>query len=92
MRDRGQARHRVVPRSDSNVLADAVGREVLLEAVEPEHSGCPGVSPRAARYREGTNLVKLDDDVAAMFPDERSVHEALLALVDVIHQLDKRHP
>jgi hypothetical protein len=33
----------------------------------------------AARYREGENLVKLDDDVASMFPDERSVKEALRA-------------
>jgi hypothetical protein len=45
----------------------------------------------ATRYREGTNLVKLDDDVASMFPDERSVNEALRAPVDVIHQHDKRH-
>lgn len=44
----------------------------------------------AARYRQGTNLVKLDDDVASMFPDERSVNEALRALADVIHQHDKR--
>jgi len=45
----------------------------------------------AARYRDGTNLVKLDDDVASMFPDEQSVNEALRALVDIIHQHDKRH-
>jgi len=35
--------------------------------------------------------VKLDDDVASMFPDEQSVNEALRALVDIIHQHDKRH-
>ena len=45
----------------------------------------------AAKYREGTNLVRLDDDVASMFPDEQSVNEALRALVDIIHQHDKRH-
>ena len=31
----------------------------------------------ASRYREGTNLVLLAPDVAAVFPDERSVNEAL---------------
>jgi hypothetical protein len=31
----------------------------------------------ADRYREGTNLVLLAPDVAAVFPDERSVNEAL---------------
>ena len=29
------------------------------------------------RYREGTNLVLLDPDVAAMFPDDKSVNDAL---------------
>ena len=31
----------------------------------------------AARYEEGTNLVLLAPDVAAVFPDERAVNEAL---------------
>ena len=31
----------------------------------------------ADRYREGTNLVLLAPDVAAVFPDERAVNEAL---------------
>ena len=31
----------------------------------------------AARYREGTNLVKLAPDVAAAFPTEQAVNEAL---------------
>ena len=31
----------------------------------------------ADRYREGTNLVLLAPDVAAVFPDEKSVNEAL---------------
>lgn len=31
----------------------------------------------AARYREGTNLVLLAPDVAAVFPDEKAVNEAL---------------
>jgi hypothetical protein len=31
----------------------------------------------AERYREGTNLVLLDPDVAAVFPDAKSVNDAL---------------
>lgn len=31
----------------------------------------------AARYREGTNLVKLAPDLAAAFPTEQAVNEAL---------------
>ena len=35
----------------------------------------------AERYREGTNLVLLDPDVAAVFPDAKSVNDALRQLL-----------
>lgn len=35
------------------------------------------------RYREGTNLVLLEPDVAAAFPDARAVNEALRMLIKV---------
>jgi hypothetical protein len=35
----------------------------------------------AQRYREGTNLVLLAPDVAAVFPDDRSVNQALRLLI-----------
>jgi hypothetical protein len=35
------------------------------------------------RYREGTNLVLLDPDVAAAFPDAKTVNEALRLLMNV---------
>ncbi|HEY6230848.1 MAG TPA: hypothetical protein VIW64_06280 [Pyrinomonadaceae bacterium] len=34
------------------------------------------------RYREGTNLVLLDPDVAAAFPDAKAVNDALRQLLD----------
>ena len=34
-------------------------------------------------YREGTNLVLLSPDVAAAFPDDASVNDALRALIEV---------
>jgi len=37
----------------------------------------------AERYRAGTNLIKLEPDVAAAFPDARSVNEALRLLIKV---------
>jgi len=36
------------------------------------------------RYREGTNIVRLDDDVAAMFPNSEEVNEALRVLGKLI--------
>ena len=35
----------------------------------------------AERYREGTNLVLLDPDVKAYFPDSESVNKALRSLI-----------
>jgi hypothetical protein len=40
----------------------------------------------AARYAEGVNLIKLDPDVAAVFPDSDSVNRALRALVGIIRE------
>ena len=35
----------------------------------------------AQRYRKGTNIVRLDDDVAEMFPDSEKVNEALRTFI-----------
>jgi hypothetical protein len=35
----------------------------------------------AAQYREGTNLVRLDEDVARAFPTDEAVNEALRLLM-----------
>ena len=34
------------------------------------------------RYREGTNLVLLDPDIAAAFPDAKAVNDALRLLLE----------
>ena len=41
-------------------------------------------NPYAARYAAGSNVVVLDPDVAAVFPTEASVNEALRALAGII--------
>ena len=40
----------------------------------------------AERYAEGVNIVRLDPDVAAVFPDDVSVNEALRALAGILHR------
>jgi hypothetical protein len=40
-----------------------------------------GVRGRYERYREGTNVVLLDPDVAAAFPDAKAVNDALRLLL-----------
>ncbi|HEX8502088.1 MAG TPA: hypothetical protein VF659_16000 [Pyrinomonadaceae bacterium] len=37
----------------------------------------------AGRYKEGTNLILLEPDVAAAFPDAKAVNEALRLLIKV---------
>ena len=40
----------------------------------------------AKRYAEGTNVVVIDPDVAAYFPDHDSVNESLRGLVSIIRR------
>ena len=44
----------------------------------------------AKRYAEGTNVVVLDPDVAAVFPNAEAVNEALRALVKIAHKSAQR--
>jgi hypothetical protein len=44
----------------------------------------------AKRYAEGVNIVRLDPDVAEVFPDSEAVNQALRALVDIIRQSGRR--
>jgi hypothetical protein len=61
------------------------GRQSRKETMRCEydfHGGVPG--KYAARYREGTNVVLLDPDVAAVFRDSAAVNKALRALVGAV--------
>jgi hypothetical protein len=44
----------------------------------------------AARVAQGTNIVKLDPDVAKVFPDSASVNEALRLLAKLARQQAER--
>lgn len=43
----------------------------------------------AKRYREGTNVVVIDPDVAEYFPDHDSVNDALRGLAEIIKKQRK---
>ena len=43
----------------------------------------------ALRYQEGTNIIKLDEDVRKMFPNTKAVNEALRSLAGIIKQHEK---
>ena len=70
--------------SDKNTVADAQD-ELRPEYGEAEFSELLANGVRGKyveRYRQGTNLVKLAPDVAAAFPTEQSVNEALRTLLE----------
>jgi hypothetical protein len=41
------------------------------------------------RYRQGVNIVKLDDDVSAAFPDAKAVNDALRSLIRIARATTK---
>jgi hypothetical protein len=67
--------------------ADELRDEYDFSAEETQ-SGTRG--KYAQRYAEGMNLVRLDPDVAAVFPDSESVNRALRALANIIHESERR--
>jgi hypothetical protein len=55
------------------------------DTMRPEYDFRGGVRGKyVARYREGTNVVLLEPDVAKVFPNARAVNRALRALLDVV--------
>jgi hypothetical protein len=44
----------------------------------------------AGRYAGGIDLVRLDPDVATVFPDSEAVNRALRALAEIIRQSERR--
>jgi hypothetical protein len=61
-----------------------VRRAPKADEMLPEYSFRGGIRGKyAARYREGTNVVLLEPDVAARFPDAAAVNRALRAFAKV---------
>jgi hypothetical protein len=52
--------------------------------MRPEYDFSGGVRGKyAAAYAEGTNLIVLDPELMAAFPDSKSVNDALRALLQI---------
>jgi hypothetical protein len=59
--------------------------------MRPEYDFSGGVRGKyAGRYRKGTNVVLLDPEVAAAFPDSTSVNDALRALLSIAKRTEMR--
>jgi hypothetical protein len=59
----------------------------------PEYDFSKGARGKYAKqYRQGTNIVILEKDVAAMFPTSQDVNKALRALVPIIRSHEARIP
>ena len=62
-------------------------RLVARDDILPEYDFSRGrPNPYAERYAAGENLVRLDPDVAAVFPDAKAVNHALRALAGIIQE------
>ncbi|HEV7515025.1 MAG TPA: hypothetical protein VGR07_01865, partial [Thermoanaerobaculia bacterium] len=61
-----------------DTLRTEYSREDLGKGVRGKH---------LEEYRAGTNLVLLSPEVAAIFPDDKSVNEALMSLVKVAEKV-----
>ena len=70
-----------------------MNREPERDTLRPEYDFSAGVRGTHHRaYRQGTNVVLLDPDVAAMFKDAAAVNSALRALVQVaVAQVGDKH-
>jgi hypothetical protein len=64
--------------SDSRPESDELAPEYDLSDSRP--------NPYAERYARGSNLVRIDPDVAKVFPDAKSVNDALRAIARIIEQ------
>jgi len=55
--------------------------------MRPEYDFSHGVRGKyAKKYKQGTNVVLLDPDVAKLFPDSKTVNDTLRILVKVARQ------
>ena len=68
---------------------DAEGDDGMLDGYD--FSG--GVRGKYAdQYAKGTNIMLLDPDVSEVFPDARSVNEALRAIANIVRQRREELP
>ncbi|MEJ7759541.1 MAG: hypothetical protein WKF55_08085 [Gemmatimonadaceae bacterium] len=63
------------------------------DEIRPEYDWTNAVrNPYASQYAAGSNIVVLEPDVAALFPNSASVNEALRSLASVIASRQTKRP
>ena len=86
MRARRRRRNEVIMKRD-DTPADDLRQEYDFSKMK---AGVRG--KYVERYRAGTNLIKIDPDVAQVFADDNAVNEALRELIKVArHQVKLAH-
>ena len=61
------------------------------EDMRPEYDFSKGVKGKySKKYNEGTNIIILDPDIASLFPDSKTVNDALRVLAKVAQQKVKK--
>ncbi len=67
--------------------------QIDADEMRPEYDLRGGVRGKYyQQYQEGTNIVLLDSDVAAVFRDSESVNQALRVLIKAASQLEVPTP
>ena len=62
-----------------------IKRSAERDTMRPEYDFRGGVRGKyVSRYRDGTNVVVLDPDVAAAFPNAEAVNRTLRTLLDIV--------
>jgi hypothetical protein len=78
---------KATPRSKKKKKRTTSSRRVNRDDTLPEYDFRGGrPNPYAERYAASKNVVKLDPDVAAVFPNARAVNDALRALAAIIRE------
>jgi hypothetical protein len=66
-------------------------RKPSVRQMREEYDFAGGVRGKYAdSYRDGTNVVLLDPELAAAFPDSKSVNDALRALLAIATRIEAR--
>lgn len=68
-----------------------VNKNRIKEEMLDEYDFSKGVRGKyTKRYKEGTNVVILEPDVAEVFSDSNSVNKALRSLAEIVHERTKK--
>ena len=67
--------------------------QIEVDEMRPEHDLRGGVRGKYyQQYKQGTNIVLLDSDVAAVFRDSEFVNQALRVLIKAASQIEAANP